>query len=449
MNIYLLQPEFRGSGGGIMQFYQSLAPELVKKGCGVKVFEGSAYSAGGQPQTCEGGVECDFLSADRLERAHRNFPQFAHLPGLRRTIAAAYALFEQAGECEGADIVETSDFGLLGIPAVAANSPVPLVTQMHGSMGQIAECDPQHGHELEDAFVRLIEPQLIAASHRVQSYSEQNARFWEAMTGRPVAMIRPALSLPEVPDAGGVADTAAVFGRLQRWKGPHILAAALRRLGSAAPVVDWYGSVKPWERGDWPADRRLATDFPDVWGTRLRHHPAVPRDAVSRLQARALFNVVPSTWDVFNFTAAESMAAARPTIVSTGAGASELIVDGENGFLFEREDIDGLAEAIERVLALPEPRRREIGRAGRETVRVELDPARIAEQRLEAYEEAIRSFRLDPPPRPNPWLVDLLTPQPGRAIDAGAVLESVPMRTIAGHAKRRVWRRLGRGFRRS
>lgn len=445
MNICLFQPEYRGSGGGIMRFYQCLAPELAKRGCRIRVFEGSAFNAGpGRRHDVQDGVETEGLSVAGLHRALGDFPQLSPVPGLRRAVAAAHALHDQAEKCDSADVVETSDFGLLGIPGAVTAPGIPWVTQMHGSMGQIAEHDPQRGHEVEAAFVHLLEPQLIAAAHRVQSYSRQNARFWEDMTGRPVAMIRPAFALPDLPDDPGILETGAAFGRLQRWKGPHILAAALERLGPAAPVVDWYGNVKPWGSGEWPADRRLAADFPDVWGTRLRHHPAVPREAVARLQARALFNVVPSTWDVFNFTAVESMAAARPTIVSSGAGASELIVDGENGFLFENGQADALAAAIERVLALPERRRREIGRAGRETVRVELDPGRIAEQRLAAYEEAIRAFQATRPPRLNPWLVDFLTPRTGQETDPGGMLESIPMRTITAHMKDRALRRLRR-----
>jgi hypothetical protein len=305
-------------------------------------------------------------------------------------------------------------------------------------MGQIAEHDPQQGAELEQAFVQLFEPQLLRCAHRVQTYSIANQRFWERGTGRAVHMIRPAYLLPPLPNNLEVETSGRVFGRLQRWKGPHILCEALRLLGGRAPQIEWFGGVKPWASGEWPADRRLAADFPGVWSVSLHHRPAIPREQVFALQASALFNVVPSTWDVFNFTAVESMAAARPTIVSTGAGASELIIDGQNGFTFENGNPEALAAVIDRVLSMTESRRREIGAAGRMTIQVELDPARIGEQRAAAYEEAIRSFHDSPPQKPHEWLVRMLTPEPAAGPDFNPFLDPVPLRAMGKHMARRI-----------
>ena len=291
--------------------------------------------------------------------------------------------------------------------------------------------------------MQLIEPQLIAAAHRVQTYSSGNAAFWQAMTNRPVEMIFPAFMMPaRANDAETSSSRAAVFGRLQSWKGPHILCEALRMLGSKAPDLDWYGGVKPWEKEGVAADKFLEEAYPEVWGKKFHHRAAISHSAVASIQAAALINIVPSTWDVFNFTAVESMAAGRPTIVSTGAGASELVVDGENGITFSNKNPASLAEAIDAFLALPDGRRREIGNGGRETIRIELDPRRIAQQRLAAYEDVIRSFAADPPQRPNTWLADFLSLNPAHGIDAREVLEAFPMTLLGDHMKERVLRRL-------
>ncbi|OGH99321.1 MAG: hypothetical protein A2039_03600 [Candidatus Melainabacteria bacterium GWA2_34_9] len=45
--------------------------------------------------------------------------------------------------------------------------------------------------------------------------------------------------------------------------------------------------------------------------------------------------VAPSIEDTFNLAVLESMANSKPCIVSTNAGASEIIKDGENGFVFD------------------------------------------------------------------------------------------------------------------
>ncbi|MGE3914217.1 MAG: glycosyltransferase [Hyphomicrobiaceae bacterium] len=144
----------------------------------------------------------------------------------------------------------------------------------------------------------------------------------------------------------------------------------------------------------------------------------------------------------FQFYRGRVHGGARPTIVSTGAGASELIIEGENGFTFKNGDAEALAGVIDRVMSIPEARRREIGANGRETIRSELDPARIAEQRRAAYEEAISSFHSSPPQRPNEWLVNMLTPRPGPIRDFDALLSPVPLRAMGKHMAHRIRNKL-------
>ena len=363
------------------------------------------------------------------------------IPRLSAMIETARFAWKEAEALEP-DIVELGDWPLGFVPAVLKQT-IPYIVQCHGSIGQIAEHDPLKELQFENSMAQLIEPALLAKAHRVQSLSRSNANFWSEMTGRPVQMIRPAFRLPDLPgDLGVVSEAAAVFGRLQRWKGPHILCEALRLLEGRAPLVDWYGGMKPWEAGHQSTGQFLAKAYPDVWGTKLRHYGTVPRPTVAQIQAKAVFNIVPSTWDVFNFTAVESMAAARPTFVSTGAGASELIVDGENGFLFANESPESLAAAIDQVMSMPEKRRREVGKAGRETVLVELDPAKIAAQRLAAYEEAIQSFAASPPPRPNTWLANFIDPALENRLEVEDLLELYPIRIIGRHLKDRTLRKL-------
>ena len=427
--------------GGLFQFYNQLIPELAHR-AEVHVIFASPYHSPQAPSIA--GVKCHFLPAEGAITASNQLAKgpLAIAPDIVRSLAVAHRAWKAALLLEP-DCVEMCDWPLSFVPAVLDQS-VPYIIQCHGSMGQIAEHDPQPGQGLAPSILHLIEPQLISAAHCVQTYSESNAGFWANMARRPVPVIRPAFALPTLPRGSQeIADSAAVLGRLQRWKGPDILCDALRLLGSRAPDVDWYGGVKPWGGIGLTADRFLAEGYPDIWAHKFHHHAAVPRHAVVGIQARALFNIVPSTWDVFNFTAVEAMAAGRPTIVSTGAGASELIADGVNGFTFANQDPADLAAAIDRVLSLSDQQRRDIGMAGRETVRTELDPARIAEQRLVAYEEAIHSFKGSPPRKPGHWITNLLASPPPHLIDPSELLAAFPMRILGKHLGNRLARKIG------
>ena len=172
---------------------------------------------------------------------------------------------------------------------------------------------------------------------------------------------------------------------------------AIALLGAAAPNIEWFGRDTPFGRREQSTSRHLAEVFPKVWGQRVFHLSPAPPSEIAKRQAAAQFNLVPSEWDVFNLTAAEAMASGRPTIVSKGAGASELIVEGENGFLFESASAESLAAAIERAMSIAFARQAQIGASARDTVRRELDPANIARARLAAYEAAATAHDLEAP----------------------------------------------------
>jgi glycosyltransferase involved in cell wall biosynthesis len=303
------------------------------------------------------------------------------------------------------------------------------------------------GEETQSLLVRLIERSVLALARNIQTYSYANAAFWQAEAGCDVTMIRPAVSLPIVrstePGSRGL-----VVGRVQRWKGPEVLCAALQLLGSSAPEFDWIGRDTAWDTRESSAALHLRRSAPTVWGDKIVHYEQQAPHLIAQRQATALFNVVPSTWDVFNFTAIEAMASRRPTIVSTGAGASELIINNENGYLFKSEDAGALAAVIDLLLRQSPDRLAATGRAARETVRTVLHPIAIAEQRIAAYEGAIAGFRSKPPVPATGWLGDMCRPTERPSISDIAFLEHLPMRAITAHlltrSRRKVRARISR-----
>ena len=244
-------------------------------------------------------------------------------------------------------------------------------------------------------------------------------------------MIRPAFAVSKQPAFTETQDRRmSVFGRLQSWKGPHILCAALEQLGDGAPECDWYGSSSPWPGTVRPAEAYLARNFPAAWNQSFHYRGPVARSAVAGKMAQSRVVIVPSTWDVFNFTVVEAMAAGRPVIVSSGAGASELIEHGVNGFTFPAGDSSALADAIAAAAVLTCPELRAIGTKARATIERELDPARIVSERMAAYQQAIASHRADPPERVPGWLRDLLTPGATGGFDMQDFLSTLPVRPM-------------------
>jgi glycosyltransferase involved in cell wall biosynthesis len=415
-----------------------LAPALVSAGCSVEVVEGSGFESYDSPRAGRhDGVLLHRLERSRVAHWSEQFQHLQATPLLRRMMAGAWASWEQAGALEAFDVVESTDFALMSVPLVMSPR-APLVSQMHGSFGQIVTRDPMANAELDGVMSSMLETTAAAMSGALQTSSQANAAYWEAQTSREVACLRPAWRPPN-PAAGPAASKPSrivVFGRVQSWKGPHIVCEALRTM-RAAPEIDWYGRDVPHGRyastGDW-----LQRSYPEIWGLRIKPHAPVSPGEVQLLQSAALLNLVPSTWDVFNFTAVEAMASGRPVICSNAAGASELIDNGVTGFVYDGQSPASLAETLDRALSLTPQRLAEIGERAREMVLRTLDPETIAKERLTAYRAL--SHDQSSARKPADWLNQLARPRRPGAQDL-AFLDQLPMRKLADYLVRRASRK--------
>jgi len=78
---------------------------------------------------------------------------------------------------------------------------------------------------------------------------------------------------------------------------------------------------------------------------------------------RCDMTLLPSHLEGFGLVVIEGWLYGKPAIVSSGAGVADIIVEGENGFLFDPGDTEGLAEKVRGLLEDPETAAR-LGRGG-------------------------------------------------------------------------------------
>lgn len=96
----------------------------------------------------------------------------------------------------------------------------------------------------------------------------------------------------------------------------------------------------------------------------------------------------PSLFEAFGVVVIEAMASSKPVIASNIIGPKDIITHGQDGFLFESGDVDGLKQYLE--LCLGNTRlRRNIGKAARKTVEERYTFDRTANQYLELYEKIL------------------------------------------------------------
>lgn len=96
--------------------------------------------------------------------------------------------------------------------------------------------------------------------------------------------------------------------------------------------------------------------------------------------------LLPSQTESFGLVALEAMACEVPVLATRVGGISEVVEDGETGYLFEVGDVDGMAGAAARILS-DDGLRERMGRNGREVA------ARFATEKIiPQYEELYRSI---------------------------------------------------------
>lgn len=400
MRVLIITPEYPPDhGGGIITYYRELVPALVAEGCKVTILKGSAYIHGKEEQNI-GGIPVTYLESGRFEKWLDRLVTFEMVPQLRRHLAAAFALHEQAREGEGFDVVEVVDWGMQFLPW-SISSKVPFLVQLHGSDGQIALHEPCISREMEGAFSLLLERAGMADTPETSGYSKANSGWWASLLSREVHYIPPPFRV-KVPDLSSHRDGWLTFGRVQHWKGPQTACDAWQLLGEKAPVLQWYGrSMVHGESGNSMADW-LSQLYPRIWGRKVIHHLPVPPAKVSSLMAKAKVVLVPSLWDTFNLVTAEAMAHECVVVVSDGAGSVDLVEHRVNGFVFPAGNSAALAELVHEVESLSEEKRRSIGKKAAETVSKRLNPQIVAKEKIKLYQTA------KPPNAKGEWLKKVL-----------------------------------------
>ena len=426
MKLLFIVPEYPPhSGGGIASFYKNLLTEFVTLGHEVKVIVGSAFTSKLSSYEKD-GIKVEFLD-DRLADLNLDkFNRYNAIPEFQRHLAAAWTAWEQVSKGDGYDLIETTDWGMLFAPwIVSADSP-PTVVQLHGSIGQIDFYDPKLDSQLQSSLIRLLESNLLAFAEGLQTYSQSNADEWTQLTNKAVSYIPPATPL-QIINSTKKSCNGLVVARIQYWKGVVVLCEALRLMGKHAPHIEWIGRDTRYLDSQTSISLYLSQTYPDIWNKKIQPIGTFSTEETRYLQASADFILVPSIWDVFNFTCVEGMSQGKVVICSEGAGASELIINEVNGLTFLPNDPQSLAKSLDNLLSLSPSKRQQLGDAAKETVSKILDPHQIACKRIKSYEKLIKFGKSST--RPNQWLTDAVSPH--KTLDKPlAFLDQLPLSSL-------------------
>lgn len=193
---------------------------------------------------------------------------------------------------------------------------------------------------------------------------------------------------------GSDSDTSLVVGLIGRLVpdkgGIYFLRAAAQLVGKLPGVRFVFAGTGD----DEPMLRRASVDL----GISEQVHFLGFRDDMPEVIAALDLLVLPSVdCDASSAALKEAMAVGRPAVASTVGGAAEIVRDGETGLLVPARDADALANAIERILRMPD-HGRSMGALGQEVVRA-FTQDRMVEGTLDAYYKVLAKTSTNPEAR--------------------------------------------------
>lgn len=403
--LFVIPEYYPHSGAGIstyyLQYINALKPYVGK----IKVMVGSGY-VNADEQYLVNGIEIEYLNPEIYHSYLIQFEKFDHIPIFKKNIAAAWAMWKQTNMGDGYDIIECCDFGLGYIPWLIHHKK-PVVVRLHGSDGQIELKEPYLNEKIFGDFNRQTELLLLSKADRLITHSKANTSFWQlALSGKDVDFIPPVFETDISPIAFTEKENfGIVCGRIQQWKGPDVLCEALRHVGNLNSIIKWFGRDTTYNNYRSKSEQ-LSIDYPDIWKTRIVPHLPLVNDEIKKQQKQAKFAVVPSTWDMYNFTLLESMAAGTIVICSEEAGASDLVEDGINGFKFSVSQVEKLADHLQQVDTLTEKAYVSITNNAIETIKT-LAGRHIVPVNIALYQKVLNNFE---PLKPNPYLETIYQP---------------------------------------
>ena len=221
---------------------------------------------------------------------------------------------------------------------------------------------------------RLIFPSTFAMD-------EYRAAGWptDRMSVKPNTAERP------TADGHGQRLGLACIARMRDEKGVGVLVDAWRRLGARSQPLRLIGGGEQLEEYRAQASGLGGVTFDGQ----------ISYDAVADAIASAAAVVVPSKVpEVFPRVVLEAFAVGTPVLAARRGVLADLVRDGENGLLFEPDDVADLARAISQALADPAALRR-MGDAALADYEALYSPEVTTRRLIEIYQEAI-DHRRDP-----------------------------------------------------
>jgi len=260
------------------------------------------------------------------------------------------------------DAILVTDPVKLGVVAwlAARLTGAKLIVDLVGNLAKSARLDSERfsaGQRLRHALNHRVAPFILRRADAVKLLYDAQIGDWYVPPGR---LFRFHDFVPLSEFHAGDRDEGYLLFIGYPWflKGVDVLIQAFTKVCDAFPqatlrIVGYCEDRAPFER--------LAAGNP-----RIEFFKPVHYDAIPPLMAGCTAFVLPSRTEAMGRVLLEAMASRKAIVASRVDGIPTYVHDGHNGLLFEPESVDGLADALRRILGDPALRERLAGNGHRD-----------------------------------------------------------------------------------
>ena len=306
------------------------------------------------------------------------------LDGLTRYFMYSYGARRKISELQSKTGIDVCQFThLYGLGALS-DTRIPTVCRLSshpdlwGKFGLNTSRAEQIAQNIAIRRARL----LIAPSSFVGNHVE--GKYGKKVLFLPSPyLLRPEESSISNQDDGGY---GLYFGSLAEWKGIRVLVKALKDVFKLNPEFKFFfigrnlGSIESKPPSGFIEDELKA------FNANFTVLDNQTQESLRKYIDDSLFCCFPTLADNFPNVVLDAMSASKCIISTHGRGVDEQIIDGESGILVAPESEHELADAIVKVINMPDDQRRQYGRKARERLEF-FSPQACASQLVETYKQ--------------------------------------------------------------
>lgn len=190
---------------------------------------------------------------------------------------------------------------------------------------------------------------------------------------------------------------AITFGTLKILKGAKLIGDCIFEIMDKCPNLYWVfaGAEMEWidGKGERVSPSQYIREHARQYSERLVFLGKLEHDKLFSYVSAADFCVMPSRVDNLPNTCIEAMSLRKIVIGTIGASFEQLIDDGENGFLIERENREMLIATVCKAYCLDEKKKAEMGMKAEERIK-RMNPNIILKELVSFYNNVIDNYEL-------------------------------------------------------